>query len=393
MSSSKDYYSILGVDRKASKDEITRAYRKAAMRYHPDRQQGKSDAEKKEAEERFKECSEAASVLTDDEKRARYDRFGSDGFNNSGSGGNGFDPFDYFRKMHAGFGMGGFDDMFGGGFGFGDFGFGNREANRGRRDPDAPVDGRDFQVVVHIDFAMSLYGGTSEISVNVDNSCNECFGTGAKGGEMKPCHVCGGSGMEMARSGIMVSMSTCRNCRGTGSEPSEKCPRCNGTGSSIRKIRVVVPRGIETGTPLSVSGEGCKGRNGGKNGNLIVVLDVVESNLYKRHGMDLSTVLPISPLTASVGGTVEVETPWGKEAVSIPPGSKNGDRIRIKGHGVRKDDSSGDLIVVFVLSPLVGLSKEQEEKLKTLAESLSDKNVASLVEMNKEKIEFRRCSK
>lgn len=387
---SKDYYSILGVDRNASKDEIKSAYRRAAMKNHPDRQQGKSDAEKKEAEERFKECSEAASVLTDDEKRARYDRFGSDGLDQQEFGGNGFDPFDYFRKMHPGFGMGGFDDdVFGGGFGFGSFGFGGRKGGRGRPDPNGPVDGRDFQVVAHIDLAMSLYGGTSEFSVEVDNSCDECHGTGAKDGALKPCHVCGGTGMQRFQNGFMINIRTCENCHGTGSEPSEKCPKCNGTGKSVRKIRVIVPKGIESGTPLSISGEGCKGRNGGRDGNLIVVLDVMGSGLYERHGMDLSTVLPVSPITASLGGKVKVVTPWGTETAEVKAGAKNGDRIRIRGHGVRKDGMEGDLVVVLVISSLVNLTDKQREALEKIESTLSEGNVFSLEEMNNAKEKFR----
>lgn len=390
MSSGKDYYSILGVDRNASKDEITKAYRKAALRYHPDRQQGKSDAEKKEAEEKFKECSEAASVLTDDAKRAQYDRFGS---TQGAGGGNGFDPFDYFRKFHQGFGGMGFgSDMFRG-FGFDPgFDFGGMPGYRQKRDPNAPTDGEDIAIGITIDFSLALYGGTSEFEIDVEDPCPKCGGTGAKDGNLKPCHVCGGTGMETVRNGIMVMSTTCRACHGNGTEPGEPCPECKGSGtvSSERKIKVAIVPGTNSGHRLLVSGEGRKGLRGGKPGNLIVEVHVAGNSPYGRDGMDLKTMLPISPITATIGGTVQVETPWGTESVTINRGTRSGTVLKIPGHGVRKGDSRGDLVLTVLISSLTNLTEEQEKILKKLSKSLSDRNVAVLEESNEAKREFRR---
>ena len=384
MSNGKDYYSILGVERNASKEEIKKAYRKAAMAYHPDRQVGKSDAEKAEASEKFKECSEAASVLTDDEKRARYDRFGASGPQEFG--GNGFDPFEYFRHMH------GFDDDFFDGFGFGNFGFGHREDGGRRRDPDAPVDGKDIAIRINVDLAFALYGGTSDFSVDFDDPCPKCGGTGAKDGKIQPCHVCGGTGMETTRRGMMIMSTTCRACLGRGTEPGEKCPDCNGSGTmcSERKVKIAVPPGTDSGWRFRVSGEGGRGRNGGRNGDLIVEVNIIGNSIYEKEGLDLKTILPISPITASLGGNVAVETPWGTEDLKIPKGTRSGTSFRIKGHGVRTKNARGDLVVTTLISYFSNLTAEQERKLEELDKIISNGNVAILEDSNQAKREFRK---
>ena len=382
--SSKDYYSILGVDRNASKDEIQKAYRKAALKYHPDRQQGKSDAEKKEAEEKFKECSEAASVLTDDEKRASYDRFGSAGPQEFG--GNGFDPFEYFRQMH------GFDDNIFDGFNFGNFGFGNRQ-DRGRpHGPNDPIDGEDVAIRITTDMAFAVYGGVSDFSVDFDDPCPKCGGTGAKDGQLKACRTCGGTGMETIRHGLMMTSFTCRTCHGRGTEPGEPCPDCQGKGvvHSIRQVKIAIPPGTRSGYRFRIAGEGGKGRNGGTPGDLIVEVNVMESSVFGRNGTSLVTLLPISPITSAIGGTVKVETPWGTEMLEIPPGTMNGTEFKIKGHGIRIGDMHGDLVVKIVISTLVGLSDEQKKTLRDLEKALSDKNVATLEDTNRSKREFRK---
>lgn len=385
---SKDYYSILGVDRNATKEEISKAYRKAALKYHPDRQQGKSESEKKDAEERFKECSEAASVLTDDEKRANYDRFGT-AEPSAGMGGGGFDPFSFFRRF-GGFGGGPFSD-----FGFDPFGFGSGQEDRPRYDPNAPVDGEDIAIKVRVEFHAAIYGGTIELNLDVDDPCPDCSGTGAKEGKVKSCHVCNGTGMETFRHGIMITSTTCRSCHGTGTEPGETCPKCRGTGSikSERNIRVAVPMGLPPEGRLIVKGEGRKGLNGGKNGDVVITVSISESSPYGRDGLDLRTMVPISPITATLGGKVNVETPWGTEKISIHPGTASGTKFRVNGHGVRSSSGNGDLIVTVLVSPLVGLSSKQENALREIEKTISPSNVKSLPESDSMKRDFRRYSK
>ena len=389
---SKDYYAILGVDRNATKEEISKAYRKAAMKYHPDRQQGKTEAERKEAEEKFKECSEAAEVLTDDQKRASYDRFGSEGPHGAGFEGMRMDPREFFRRFH-GFGFDE-DDMFGG-FGFDPFGGFGRNENSQANDPNSPRDGADRSIGIRIDFAMSLYGGSSTFSVDLDERCEACNGTGAKDGHLKSCHVCGGSGMETERRGMMIMSQTCRCCHGSGTEPGEPCPECGGEGRKIRtrEVTVRIPPGMGNGKKLVLRGEGYKGINGGKDGDLYVTVNVSGNSPYGRDGINLKTMLPLSPITATLGGKIKVETPWGTEDLEIPRGTRSGTVLKIQGHGVRTERGSGDLLLTAVVSCLTNLSPEQEKLLRKVEKGISDENVAMLDESNRIKREFRSARK
>ena len=363
----KDYYEILGVAKDATEEEISAAYKKKAMLYHPDRQQGKTDAEKKEAEEKFKECAEAAEVLKDPEKRRRYDQFGTaDGQEFGGFGGSGgFDPMEFFRRMHPGFGFdGGFN-----GFGF-DFGGGERDSPP---DIDSPEDGEDVQVRANISFEESVSGCVKEFDVTLDKECRSCHGAGAKdGARPRKCKACGGTGRhaEIRRSGIMVQqiVTPCRECGGSGYS-YDKCPTCGGSGTEPEKrhVKVKVPAGFQDGQRLRLRGLGRCGKRGGRHGDLYVVVSVEESKTFIRNGNNVGVKVPISPAIASLGGKIEVPTPYGPKKVKVEPGTASGTKMRIAGGGIKPETgAAGDLVVFLEIEPYVNLTDEQKDLLERL---------------------------
>ena len=389
MSQKRNYYEVLGVSKNASNDELKRAFRKLSMLYHPDRQAGKSDTEKKEAEDKFKEISEAYEVLSNKDKRAQYDQFG---FNNSnGFGGQGPDDLAEFFRRHSGFGS----DFVGD---FGDFGFNPFGSRNNRKvNPNAPKDGQDIKININIPFEESIYGGIREFDIILQDPCDHCHGSGSDDGKTENCQYCNGTGMITQRRGMMIMQSTCPHCHGTGSKIKTKCHICHGSGhvDKSHHIKIEIPMGINTGTTLRVASAGQHGTNGGRDGDVYVVIYVEDSNIFIRDGMNLIIDEVISPITASIGGKHDTITPWGEVTLSIPPETKTGKMLRIKGNGVKYSNGNqcGDLFVRIIVGSLSNLNNEQKKILENLASTLRDDNIQDVKEFNKLKKEYMEKNK
>lgn len=354
-SDSKDYYSILGVGREAGADEIKKAYRKLAIKYHPDKNQG--DAE---AEERFKEISEAYEVLSDAQKKAAYDRYGYEGVKGQFRGG-GFSWDDFHHADEFGDIFG---DIFGQLFGFGGMGGGRRGRARGR----------DLRVRLDITLEDALFGKEAEISLKRLEVCQTCGGSGAKPGTAaKRCPRCGGQGQLRIKQGFFSLTTTCDACGGRGEVISDPCVSCGGRGRTDEKVtlKISVPRGVETGTQLRMLEEGEAGPPGGDRGDLYIVLNVREHERYQRDGIDLHCEQPISFVQAALGDELTVETPYGPYSFKLPAGTQTGHQFRITDHGVPRADSAnapkGSLYVhVRVVTPKK-LTDRQRELLREFA--------------------------
>lgn len=353
-----DYYEILGVDKNASKDDIKSAFRNKARTLHPDVNKAP------DAEEKFKELGKAYETLMDDNKRATYDRYGEDGLKNAGFNTGG--PFD-----------GGFGDLndifnsFFGGFG-GGFGFG------GRPDPNAPQTGDDLRVDVEVTFEEAVFGVSKEVKFDHLEQCSECGGTGAeKGSKPITCPTCHGTGQvqTVARTplGAFTQISTCPDCHGTGQKISNPCKACKGYGKieKEKKIEVKIPAGVDNHSKIRVSGEGDAGKNGGRAGDLFIVLHVKPSEYFTRDGIDIYTTLQISPAQAALGDEVIVKTLDGEQKVQIRAGIQNGNTIKIKGAGVpiiSRPSQRGDYIIVVTVKIPTKLSDEERNLYRKLYE-------------------------
>lgn len=369
---SKDYYGILGVEKSASEDELKKAYRSLSKKYHPDLQQGKTDSEKKDAEEKFKEINEAYSVLGDQEKRKQYDTFGTAEPGGAGFGPGGFDPMDFFRSH--------FSSAFGD-FGFG---FGGRHFGGGRKsDPNAPKDGKDVEIGLKISFEEALFGTTREFDIKFNERCEHCKGTGSDDGQEKSCDMCGGTGMTTQR--IManfIQSTTCPKCHGRGSMPTTLCHVCNGTGKSPANhhINIHIPYGVDTGAHLRVPNEGEHGINGGTNGDLYITLEVEQSELFERIGTDLHVNVFIPSVGVGILETVEVPTPYGKKTIKIPNKiDKDGIfRTKIPNCGMKRSvygrDNFGNLFVNIIPEPILNLKDSQRKLCKKLLDSIDSSN-------------------
>ncbi len=357
---SKDYYEILGVDRSADADQIKKAYRKLAVKYHPDKNPGNADAE-----EKFKEVSAAYEVLSNPEKRARYDQFGHDAFTQAGRGGGGptVNPFDIFSEVFGGGGGGGIFDSFFGGGGGGHSG---------------PRSGADLRYDMEIDFEDSIFGADKKIQIPALVMCDTCKGSGCrKGTSPKTCSQCGGRGQVTMAQGFFSIRQACPTCHGSGQMIESPCQTCSGQGR-VRKrknIQIHIPAGVDSGARLRVSGEGETGERGAPPGDLYVVLHVREDSVFKRHGGDLSCDLPVRLEQALFGGKVIVPTIGGKAQIKIPAGTQTGTVFRLRGKGVPsvRGAGRGDLHVrILVETPSKISSKvrtELEETLKKLDDS------------------------
>ncbi len=367
MAEKRDYYEVLGVAKSATADEIKSAYRKLAMKYHPDRNPGD-----KVAEEKFKEAAEAYDVLHDAEKRQRYDQFGHAAFSQGGGGGfGGFgaggmsmdDIFSMFGDVFGGRaagggGFGGFEDLFGGG----------RRRQR-QADPNAPRAGDDMTLRLEIDFDEALFGSERTIDITLPGSCPDCGGTGAAAGSRRvTCKTCGGHGVVIGGSGFFQVRQTCPTCGGEGSVIEKPCRKCRGTGhvATPQKISLKIPAGVDDGSRLRLAGKGGGGLRGGPNGDLYVQLSVRESDLFVREGRDLGVDVPVSPVLAALGGEVEVPTPDGAATLKIPAGTPNGKLFRLRGKGVPslRGGSAGDLTVRIVFEVPANLDRRQREALE-----------------------------
>ena len=352
-----DYYEILGVSKDATKDEIKKAFRQMARKYHPDVNKAP------DAEEKFKELGKAYETLMDDNKRATYDRFGEEGLQNAGYSSQG--PFaNGFGDLNDIF-----ESFFGGGFGFG----GSR-----RVDPNAPTRGENLRLDVEIEFEEAMFGVEKEIKIEHTETCTECNGTGAqKGSRPTTCQTCGGRGqVQHTTQTILGSISqivTCPKCNGKGTVISDPCSACKGRGvTDVEKtISIKIPKGVDTGSKMRLSGEGDAGTNGGPAGDLFVVLYVKPSEYFNRDGINVYTKLEVTPSQAVLGDTVTIKTIDGEREVSIPQGLQSGDRITLKGEGVpviSSPNQRGNHIVIVTVKTPTHISNEEKRLYESLYE-------------------------
>ncbi len=351
----RDYYEVLGVSRDASSDEIKKAYRKLAMKYHPDRNPGDKSAENK-----FKEAAEAYEVLHDSEKRQRYDRFGHEAVSGSGQQFSNFeDIFSHFSDI---FGGGGsiFDGIFGG---MGGGGFSTRSGMRA---------GASLKCRVNITFEEAAFGCTKTIELKRHELCDKCHGSGAShGSKPRTCPVCGGRGQVYRNQGFFSVATTCSSCRGDGTIIDNPCKNCSGTGQvpkSVR-IRVNIPAGVEDGTRLRVPDEGEPSPSGGPRGDLYCYIFVAEHEFFNRHGDDVICEVPITFSQAALGVDLEVPTLRGKARVKIPAGTQSGQIFRLRGQGFEhlQGYGQGDQIVQVVVETPKKLTAKQEQLFRELA--------------------------
>ena len=377
MAEKRDYYEVLGVEKNANADEIKKAYRKAAIKYHPDKNPGD-----KEAEEKFKEAAEAYDVLSNEEKRARYDRFGHAGMSGAAGGaggfgggfGGGFSMEDIFSQ---------FGDIFGGHFGggFGGARGGGRSVNRGS----------DIRVRIKLTLAEIAEGTTKKIKVNKYVACDKCGGSGAKdSSSYSTCSQCNGSGyivtVQNTFFGRMQSQSVCPTCGGEGKIITAKCDKCGGEGcvKESEVIEIKVPAGVGEGMALTVSGKGNAARRGGINGDLIVVIEEEHNAELLRDGNNLIHNLNITMPTAILGGEVEVPTIEGKAKIKIAPGTHAGKVLRLRGKGLPDVNGygRGDIMVVVDITIPTSLTSEEKELVKKLADKPHFKEAETVDKQN-----------
>jgi len=368
----KDFYEILGVTESASQDEIKKAYRKLAKKYHPDANPGNP-----KASERFKDIGEAYSVLSDPKKRKNYDqmkRLGAFGF----GGGAGRGPF---SRSGPGPGYGGTQP--GGGFSFEDLsGFGGGISDlfssifdRGKKEPakerGGPNKGRNVEYVVEVGFETSVRGGRISINVPITEECATCHGTGAAPGtKSKTCTECKGTGTVSFGQGGFAVKRPCPACMERGTIPESPCKACDGSGTvrQNRKIQVTVPKGVESGSKVRLTGQGERGSLGGTPGDLVITFKVKPHRFFRREGLDLEVTVPINIAQAALGSKIKVRTIDGKRVVlRIPPGTQPGTRFRIRGQGVEKGGRVGDLFVEVNLEIPEDLTSEAKEHMEALA--------------------------
>ncbi len=368
MAPTKDFYAVLGVSSTATQDEIKKAYRKLAKKYHPD-----ANASDQKAAERFKEISEANNVLGDAGKRKQYDEMrrlgafdgGFSGFGGRGSrsGGRAGAQTD-FQEFDIG-GLGGLGDLFSSMFG----GATGRQSTR----KSGPEKGQSIEASLDIPFRTAARGGKVPIELEVTEECGTCRGSGAApGAQLKVCSECNGRGvMSFGQGGFAVNRP-CPVCLGRGQIPTEPCPTCRGTGEirARRKVLINVPAGVDSGSKIRLKGQGGKGSANGPPGDLIITFNVLPDPFYRRDALDVIATIPLNIAQATLGTKISVKTLDGKKvAIKIPPGTPSGKRFRVRGQGIEKVGKSGDMIVEVSISVPEKLSEEQERMMKEFAEA------------------------
>ena len=359
MADKRDYYEVLGIDKNADDAAIKKAYRVLAKKYHPDTNPGD-----KEAEAKFKEASEAYAVLSDHEKRQKYDQFGHAAFD--GSGGAGAGGFDFnFEDMGDIFG-----DIFGGMFGGG----------RSQRNSNGPQKGANLRTSVRVTFEEAAFGCEKEIELTLKEECTTCHGTGAKAGTTPvTCTKCGGKGQivftQQSLFGMVRNVQPCPECKGKGKIIKEKCPDCYGTGykSSRKKIQVSVPAGIDNGQSIRIRGKGEPGINGGERGDLLVEVVVSRHPIFERQDYTIYSTSPITFAQAAMGGDVRIKTIDGDVLFNIKPGTQTNTKIRLKGKGIptlRNKQVRGDHIVTLIVQVPERMTAEQKEALKAFDDAM-----------------------
>ncbi len=356
----EDYYELLGVSKQASESELKKAYRKMAVKYHPDKNPGNKDAE-----ENFKKVSEAYEVLKDDQKRAAYDRYGHAAFSGGAGGGASaggpfHDPFDIFGEVFGGGGSssggGIFEEFFGGG--------GSSRGGASR--------GSDLRYDLEISLEDAAAGIEKEISFRKPSKCSKCSGSGAAPGSgVSTCSTCGGHGQVTASKGFFSVRQTCPTCSGSGQRIEKTCSHCGGEGrvNETTKIKVKVPPGVDTGSKLRSAGNGEAGSHGGPGGDLYIVIHVADHEIFDRRDENLYCEIPIKFTLATLGGTIEVPTLTGKASLKIPPGTQSGTTFRLKGKGLPslRGGYYGDQMARVEIEVPKALTAEQREKLEEFA--------------------------
>ena len=374
MADKRDYYEVLGVGRTATDDELKKAYRQLAKKYHPDTNSGD-----KEAEAKFKEASEAYAVLSDADKRRQYDQFGHSAFDGgAGAGGadfSGMDMGDIFGDI--------FGDLFGG---------------RTRRSQNGPMQGANLRTAVRITFEEAVFGTEKELELTLKDECATCHGTGAKpGSSAETCSKCGGKGQvvytQQSLFGMVRNVQTCPDCKGTGKMIRNKCTDCYGTGyiSSKKKIKVTIPAGIDSGQSVRIRGKGEPGTNGGPRGDLLVEIEVRRHPIFQRQDYDIFSTAPITYATAVLGGDVKINTVDGDVIYTVKPGTQTDTKVRLREKGVpslRNKSIRGDHYVTLVVQVPTNLNSEQKELLRKFDNAMTGKSSADHTETEKTKKKF-----
>ena len=367
MAEKRDYYEVLGVQKGATDAEIKRAYRKVAKKYHPD-----TNPDNPEAEAKFKEATEAYEVLSDADKRARYDQFGHAAFEQGGGGAGGFGGFGGFDFSGADMGdMFGdiFGDIFGGG--------------RSRRANNGPMPGADVRASIRVTFNEAVFGTEKELDITLNEECETCHGTGAAhGSQPETCQKCGGKGQvvytQQSLFGMVRNVQTCPDCHGTGKIIKNKCKDCGGTGyvKKRKKIQITVPAGIDNGQSIRIRGKGEPGTNGGPRGDLMVTVMVERHPKFQRQGYDIFTTVPVSFADAALGAKLRIDTVDGQVEYDLKAGTQTDTKVRLRGKGVptlRNKNVRGDHYVTFVVEVPTSLNKDQREALEAFRDAMAGK--------------------
>lgn len=360
MSDKKDYYDVLGVSKDADDSTIKKSYRKLAMKFHPDK-----NPDDKAAEERFKELGEAYEVLSDEEKRSAYDRFGHRAFEGGGGGASHHDASDIFSQFFGG-GGGGFSDMFGGG------------GRQQQRDPYGRSAGSDLRYDLEITLEEAAKGVSKELEIERNVPCTTCDSKGSRDGKPSSCSTCGGSGAVTRQTGIFVQQTSCPTCRGAGIKITNPCNDCRGEGAveKLSRITVKIPAGVDAGTRLRSSENGDAGTRGGPSGDLYVFLHLKAHEVFEREDDNLFCEIPVPFATATLGGEVQVPTLDGKASIKVPAGTQGSTIFRLRGRGMPVVGSTkkGDLHVEVRVEVPTKLNSDQKEKLEAFSESIGEEN-------------------